>query len=162
MTAPQTSTGGGMAGTLQEKLGPLKTWQWLAIITVAILGWVLWQKHKNGGASTSSTTTGSTTSNYAGEQQIPQFIIQNQMPTSEPTTTATTPPATKSSAPNIANGFYRDISTGNIYEVANGKRYYVSLPTWKKYNTPGAHAPKVTQVDNTWQGFQLPKQSTSV
>lgn len=167
MTSPQGG-GSGLTDSLQNKIGPLKTWQWAAIITVVGLGWIAWQRHtgQSKPASNASSTTNSTTADYAGEQQIPQFVIQNQMPTSEPSTSSSSTSTTTSSspAPNVANGFYRNVSQqgyGNIYEVSGGKRYSVSPASWARIDK-GKSAPKVQQIDNSWVGFQLPKQSTVI
>jgi hypothetical protein len=88
------------------------------------------------------------------QSQLADLTSTGQGDVAPPATTTT--PTVK--AP--AAGFYRDISTKNIYEVANGKRYSVTPSTWAALQKSGTKAPK--QVDNTWSGFATKLQGTKV
>lgn len=52
------AAGGGFAGALKSKFGPLPTWAWLGIITVVLLGYWLLTKNKSGASSGSPGTSG--------------------------------------------------------------------------------------------------------
>lgn len=80
--------------------------------------------------------------------------------TPPPQGVVTPPPATTPKAPSIKAGFYRNASTGNIYEVANGNRFAVTPKTWKTLNA-GKNV-KVNNVDNSWNGLQVKLQKTRV
>lgn len=58
--------------TLKERVGPLPLWGWLAIMTVAAVGY-WWWRSKNASSTTSTTDT-------TAQDQVPEFVIQNQFP----------------------------------------------------------------------------------
>lgn len=62
---------------------------------------------------------------------------------------------TKPTLPTIKDGYYRDITTGNIYQVSGNVRRSVSPTTWKRLET-SKNKPKVTSVTRIWAGYQLP------
>lgn len=65
------------------------------------------------------------------------------------------PPAGQTNPPaptGVANGFYRVIENGNIYQIQNGKRYLVTLATWQKIGKTN----KFTSVYSNWPGLNLP------
>ena len=118
MAAPQPRR--GSSNLLMQKLGPLATWVWLLIATVAIGAYYLYEKHKQGtsGSSSSSTTQPGVSANAS---QVPDIILQDygspvtqsqtvttppagSVPPSQPTTTTTTAPAPakKAAAPKPA------------------------------------------------------------
>lgn len=62
----------------------------------------------------------------------------------------------------VADGYYRDVATFQIWQVQNGTRYHVTAATWQKINTPppgqpptGLH-PTWTSVLPSWAGYKLP------
>lgn len=65
----QGVTGG--TGFLARKLGPLPTWVWMALVLLVLLGLSLWQRNKQGSASSSDTSGGTL------PDQTPPWIIQN-------------------------------------------------------------------------------------
>lgn len=90
MDDEQQDAGGGSAFT--RKLGPLPMWQWLAIITAAALAYYfLVAKKQTAAASASDTSTGAATTSAA---DVPQFVIQNQIPSIQIPTPVAAPAAT--------------------------------------------------------------------
>lgn len=92
MAAEDTASSGG--NLLTRKAGPLPTWGWLAIITVAGLGYYLWHKsHTTTAATAASTAPGQTSAS-----NVPDYVFQNynQIP---PTTPAPAPPPAGTPAP---------------------------------------------------------------
>jgi hypothetical protein len=120
---------------------------------------------------TSSGTTSNTTPTYDSSANDVYNSLEDQLVNMNSAIAALTPPpqgvvtpppaTTTAAAPSIKSGFYRNVSTGNIYEVANGKRFSVTPSTWKKIDT-GKTAPKVNSIDNSWNGLQLKLQGTKV
>lgn len=95
--APASS--GGLGGTLKSKWGPLPVWGWLAAITVVLLGWYLYEQHKN---PTAASTTAAPNPADAGQ---PGVVVINQddageTPAPPATTPPTTPPKTPEKKPN--------------------------------------------------------------
>lgn len=83
---PGEDTGGGNA--LTQRLGPLATWVWLLIITLAILGYAYWKNRKNA----ATQQTGQAQPGQAvPAQTVPDIILQNQLQQSQ--TQTVTPPA---------------------------------------------------------------------
>lgn len=79
---------------LTEKAGPLKVWQWLALVTLALLGWrVLAARKSSARSSTSSTTATSTTPVGVPPVVVNTFGGSGQYGASGPTTSSPTPPA---------------------------------------------------------------------
>jgi hypothetical protein len=108
--------------------------------------------------SSSSDVYGALEQQFAGLQtQLAGIGTAQQGVPATPTGTTTAP-----AGPSIASGYYRDLETGNIYNVANNQRYAVSPSTWSKLQKLGTKAPKVTTVVNSWQGFQAPLSKTKV
>jgi hypothetical protein len=52
-----SSSGGGLAGSLKAKFGPMPVWVWLALITAVLLGYWLLTKNKSGSSSTAQQGT---------------------------------------------------------------------------------------------------------
>jgi hypothetical protein len=88
----ESSGGGGIGGTLKAKLGPLPTWAWLAIVTVVLLGYWLYEQHKN------ATTAGTQAPTPASVGQ-PGVVVINQDSPDTDTTPAATPPGTTPPTP---------------------------------------------------------------
>ncbi len=76
-----------MANVLTDKAGPLPTWAWLAIATVAAIIYYGYQKTRSGSTSTVSPS--------APAGSVPDFVIQNQYlpPTSDTPPDNDKPPA---------------------------------------------------------------------
>lgn len=68
---------GGFLGTLKAKWGPLPVWGWLALVTVVLLGYWLYEQHKAG----SSTNTNAPTPASVGQ---PGVVVINQDEGGEP------------------------------------------------------------------------------
>jgi len=108
-----TSSSGGTdwGALLQRKMGPLATWQWLGLATIAGLGFYLYERHKNGGSSAAAqnTTTSTSTPGLTPVAQIPQFV--NQVSQTVQNTTPITVPTTGSSAAptDVYNAAGRDL-----------------------------------------------------
>ena len=64
----------GFTGTLKAKWGPLPVWAWLAIITVVLLGYWLYEQHKASAAGASSQAAAATPA-QAGQ---PGVVVINQ------------------------------------------------------------------------------------
>jgi LysM repeat protein len=78
-TAPETTGGGGLGGTLGRKLGPLPVWAWLLILTGLAVGyWLL----KGKGSSSSSSTGTDTGTTPAGD--VPDYVSQTTVNVSTP------------------------------------------------------------------------------
>jgi hypothetical protein len=81
---------GGFGGALKEKMGPLQTWAWLAIITGAGLLYYLYKKSKGGAsggqAVGAATQAQASPGQVTGAQNVPDYVFQNS-------TSVTTPPA---------------------------------------------------------------------
>jgi hypothetical protein len=65
--------GSGFMGTVKSKWGPLPVWGWLALITVILLGYWLYEQHKASAAGTS--TAGAATPSSVGQ---PGVVVINQ------------------------------------------------------------------------------------
>lgn len=87
--------------------------------------------------------------------------LQGAPPVTVPPPTVTPPTGQTGSLPKIANGYYRDISTGNIYQVVNNIRYAVTPSTWTKLEKSKA-APKLSTISGSWTGYQLALNSKRV
>jgi len=74
---------------LREKIGPLETWVWLLIITIAGLGWYAIAARKKQAAGTPTT---STTGPSQSSANVPQFVIQNTFPSTVPGSSSPTTP----------------------------------------------------------------------
>jgi hypothetical protein len=81
-TPASSGSSGGFAGTLKSKWGPLPVWGWLAAITVVLLGYYLYEQHKNAAAGTPTQATPS-------DVGQPGVVVINQGDTD---TNPTTPP----------------------------------------------------------------------
>jgi len=84
----QPAEGGGGPGimeSLQAKVGPLPLYAWLGIVTAAALIYVLWYRGKSG-APTAEDQGIERTSSIPSED-VPQFVIQNQLPPISPAIT---------------------------------------------------------------------------
>lgn len=80
-----------MAGNVfTEKLGPLEVWKYLGIITIAGLGWYVISSRKKTAAQ--QTTTSSATQTQASAD-VPQFVINNQFPSTVPSSGSQATPA---------------------------------------------------------------------
>ena len=77
-------SGGGFLGTLKAKWGPLPVWGWLALVTVILLGYWLYEQHKN-------ASTASTTANGPGAVGQPGVVVINQAAPDTDTGTPTPP-----------------------------------------------------------------------
>lgn len=55
-TGATQSSGGGLAGTLKSKFGPMPVWVWLALITALLLGYWLLTKNKSGSSGSPGTS----------------------------------------------------------------------------------------------------------
>lgn len=92
--------GGSPGGVLRQKLGPLPTWMYLLLITIGLLAYYLYAKHKAG----ASTATPAATAGQAqpgevtGAQNVPDYVFQNTTNVTEPpesnTITVNNPPVT--------------------------------------------------------------------
>jgi outer membrane biosynthesis protein TonB len=108
--------GGGFTGALRQKLGPFPTWVYLLVITAGLLAYYLYEKHKSGSSSASTTTTGQAGVGEAtGAQNVPDYVFQsttnvteppesntinvNNPPVSPPSTPAQPPPSTTTTPP---------------------------------------------------------------
>jgi hypothetical protein len=85
-TAGSSGSSGGFAGTLKAKWGPLPVWGWLGIVTIALLGWYLWQQHQAGAAGTPAQQP---TPSDVGQ---PGVVVINQDGPEGQTTPPTAPP----------------------------------------------------------------------
>jgi hypothetical protein len=107
MTAPTPAParqGGG--NVLTQKLGPFPTYMYLLIVTIIGLGLYLYYQHKKAATPATNTTT-SGQSPYVSNQQVPQFVIQNQFPPSSPSASSTSPPSHAYSTSGRDLGEYR-------------------------------------------------------
>lgn len=77
--------GPGITGSLQARVGPLPLWGWLGIVTAAALIYVLWYRGRSG-APTDEDQGIERTSTIPSED-VPQFVIQNQLPPIAPAIT---------------------------------------------------------------------------
>lgn len=68
MAEEAPGAGTGFGGTLKSKMGPLPVWAWLALITIAGLGYYLYEQHKNGSAAAQPQ----------GESAAPEVVVENQ------------------------------------------------------------------------------------
>jgi len=84
------AAGGGLAGTLKSKFGPMPVWVWLALITAVLLGYWLLTKNKSG-ASSSGSGSGSGTPADVGQPGV-VVINQDEGPETEPPPTPGPPP----------------------------------------------------------------------
>jgi hypothetical protein len=158
-TAAPAPAGQGGGNLLTQKLGPLATWVWLLIATVAVGAIYLIMKYRQSqSTAASSTATGSTT----GVGQVPDYIVQNYLgntpsgaaaTTPPPATTTTTtpppvsvppnqPPPTKAPAPAAASVTVPDV-TGQRANFAIGELESLGL-AW--HSTTGDRNPKDTYV----------------
>lgn len=86
-----TSGGGGLGSTLSARIGPLPTWQWIALITAAgVAYYLLIGKNKAGTTAPATDATADTTP----ANDVPQFVIQNYLPPYAPAMAQTTPTQT--------------------------------------------------------------------
>jgi len=89
------------------------------------------------------------------------LALQGAPPVNVPPPTITPPSGQTGTLPKIANGYYRDISTGNIYQVVNNVRYAVTPSTWAKLEKSKV-APKLSTITKSWTGYQLSLNSKRV
>lgn len=66
--AAAAAPSGGLGGTLKAKFGPLPVWAWLGIITVALLGYWLYEQHKNA----------TSTEQPQAQTAAPEVVVENQ------------------------------------------------------------------------------------
>jgi hypothetical protein len=142
--------------------------------------------YKRGAGSSSATQTGSDTGSVSNatpvqgtydstdngiydsvesqlgtlQDQLSALTTTQQTPTGTTTGTSTTSSGTTVPS-SVKSGFYRDVSTGNIYEVENGSRYSVTPSTLSKL-MKSTKKPTINSVDNGWAGFQATLQKTRV
>ncbi|TNC19073.1 hypothetical protein [Amycolatopsis alkalitolerans] len=94
-----------MAGNvLTEKIGPLQTWQYLGIVTIAGLGWYVISSRKK--AAGQQTTQSSVTQSQSAAD-VPQFVIQNQFPVTVPGSSSPSTPTHVYNAQGQDLGEYR-------------------------------------------------------
>lgn len=84
--AASSGSSSGVMGQLKSKFGPMPVWGWLALITVVLLGWWLWEQHKNPSTASSSTATPSDVG-QPGVVVINQDGPEGTTPPPEPTPT---------------------------------------------------------------------------
>ena len=102
MEEDESGGGGGFGGALRQKLGPFQTWVYLLIITIGLLAYWLYAKHKSGSSSASSSaTTGQAGVGEAtGAQNVPDYVFQSTTNVTEPpesnTITVNNPPVSPS------------------------------------------------------------------
>jgi hypothetical protein len=99
--------GQGLGGVLTRRLGPLPTWGYLAIITVLLGAYYLYEKHKAGTAAPAATATQATAGQVTGAQNVPDYVFQNTVnlptPPASPAVAAPTPvPPTPTPAPSTS------------------------------------------------------------
>lgn len=77
---------GGIAGALSAKMGPWPTWAWLLVITVAGLGFYLYEKHKKGAAPATPATAAAQAApgQVTGAQNVPDYVSQVSVYNQEP------------------------------------------------------------------------------
>lgn len=93
---------GGTAGLLATKWGPAPVYVWAGGLLLVALLWNRYQSGKSGTtAQQGAAAQNSQMSGYANEPQgtAPQFIIQNQIPSSPGGAPVVTPPGTTTSPP---------------------------------------------------------------
>lgn len=88
----------------------------------------------------------------AAEGQPPQQGA-NGYPPSIRTVAASTATTTTVS---VADGYYRDMITGAVYEVYGGKRWHITPTEWANV---ASSAKKYSNVSSTWAGYKLALQS---
>ena len=74
--APAAQPSGG-GNVLTQKLGPLATWVWLLIATIAIVIYYLIAKYRAGKSGTTTATGQAAPGQTAGVQDVPDIILQN-------------------------------------------------------------------------------------
>lgn len=89
-TPPEPPDVGG-GNVLTQRIGPLATWVWLLIATIAVLVFVFLRK----GKSTATTTGQATAGQSTAAQNVPDIIIQNNEPAepAEPIPPGAVPPS---------------------------------------------------------------------
>jgi hypothetical protein len=70
-----------------RKIGPLPMWAWVAIISVPLLVYGLYERNKKSATATSAASTG-TTASTTGAGQVPQFVNQTYTTVVPPTAPA--------------------------------------------------------------------------
>jgi hypothetical protein len=78
--------GGGLAANLKAKFGPLPVWGWLGVITVVLLGYWLYEQHKNAGQTTAADNQS------AAQVGQPGVVVINQDEPGTPAPQGGTPP----------------------------------------------------------------------
>lgn len=128
-------SGGGFLGTLKQKFGPLPVWGWLALVTVILLGYWLYEQHKNAGAATPAA-------NGPGAVGQPGVVVINQ---SAPDTDTATPPPPPV-PPKPPEGSTRQITVTKdetLGELAKQRH-------WSQATLKAVEAENVTQGGGQW------------
>jgi hypothetical protein len=147
--------GGGFTGALRQKLGPFPTWIYLLVITIGLLAYWLYEKHKNGSSSSSSATTGQAgTGEAVGAQDVPDYVFQS-------TTNVTEPPESNSitvNNPPVSPPASTSTPSGGGTSTSSGKTTPKPAP---KSTTPASKSQKYTTVTVAkWTATNAPWNST--
>jgi len=150
MAEPEDGGDGG--SLLTRRIGPLPTWQWLAVITLAGLAYYVLVARKKTAAATSSTSTTSPTTSSA---DVPQFVIQNTFP-SPPMT-----PAANNITVNVPDQDTQapPTPTNPVSPVRRGPALPLPAPTTPVHQTLPAKIGKTVTVTK-WTAKNAPWSST--
>lgn len=115
----------GAAGVLSSRIGPLAAWQWMALVTLAALAYYVLVARKR--AQQQPPVTPSVPS-----QDVPQFVIQNQLyPPSAPSTGSTTPnPSGSTTTPHPTGS-----SSSPSKSTPSPTGHTVTVTKWTKQHT---------------------------
>lgn len=135
---------------LTQKMGPLPTWAWGAIVLAAALAYALYKQRKDAAATTAASTS-STANPTPGSALTPAVIVQNYNPASPTPPTAATPAAAPASVlvavPNVAN-----MSAGQAHNALVAANLVPTAPAAQKPNMKASGT-------NPAAGTQVPKGS---
>lgn len=79
------TSGPGVMEALQSRMGPLPVWAWLGIVTVLALVYVQFYRGKSGAPM--AEDEGIDRESSIASEDVPQFIVQNQLPPITPAIT---------------------------------------------------------------------------
>lgn len=139
----------GFGGTLKAKLGPLPTWAWLAIITVVLLGYWLYEQHKASASGSQQPATPGT----VGQPGV-VVINQDEPPGTEPPE----PPETKHGKRKDKDGTTRKITVEQnetLGELAKQRH-------WSDATLKAVEEMNVTQGQGEWTSSTRLKKGETV